>query len=99
MHKEIDKCVKIQYRGRLKNGNATLLLISGTVNRDQFLCLWEGSPSSSSIDRDEKGVLIHIILGFSPLLYYSQANETYSSTLKEKLNNNLKDKRNFQKWN
>ena len=89
MRKETDKCVKMHCEGRLKNGNATLLLISETVNINQFLGLLEGSPSSSSIDRDEKGVLIHKFLDFSStLLPFVRKWITTTTMLKEKTKRN-----------
>ena len=88
MHKETNKCIKIQCKGRLKNGNETLLLISEKVNKNQFLGLWEGSPSSCSIDRDDKGVFIHKFWTF-PLLYYSHNQmKNYNKKVKEKININ-----------
>ena len=56
MHKETDKCVKIQSKGRLK---MVMQLYSNLRNseKNKFFGLCKGSPSSSSIERDEKGGL------------------------------------------
>ena len=77
--------MKIPCKERMENGNATLLLISEIVNRNQFLGLWEGSPSSSSIDRDEKGDLIHNFFGFTLYSITHKKMRNYNNILKEKL--------------